>query len=639
MTATDALRLRGERWMPPGAERWMPPDVPTLPRVDVPDHQSYYPHVSAWMATGEPARNAVAGALPPGATVAIDTETAGLGADSFTLKCFTASWETPEGTVAVLLDPLRRADDLQAVREIMVRADVLVLQNAAFDVPPLHQHGLMTLEQIDKIHDTAVYARMAYPDTRQPKSLEALAPMLAGFTAAEITMAKLFAASGLTMTTGWKVFDIDRPVYRQGAMADTIATLRLLPQIQAKAWSQLIEGHPYGARGVDSDGAVALMEREQRVNRVMLRRSARGLQVDTDYLATYEESHVRELTEARDLLAQADLDPDAGNLGFLLVSRLEEEGNLPADWPRTDTGRLKATKADMERLKSLGHPLAEAARKVSELTKVTGYLTKVQDMVRVTGRVHPQVAVLGASATGRMSYSWPELQQFPADARPIIVSDTGLTSVDWAQIEPVIMANCAQDWEYLAGFNAGTEDLYAPIQRAAGVERKTAKVLLLAAMYGQGTTSMAAALGITKERAQELQRGMFQAMPKTKTFIDRLRQLAEQHQSIMTADGRILPVPTDPQTGAVWAYKAVNYFCQGSAYSVLADTIVRLEDAGLGDSIHLALHDELVVDTDAAAEVAEIMATPPEFLRRWTEDRAPVFKTDAHDMGRTWLYV
>lgn len=874
------------------ADRWLAPNIHQLPRVEVPDHQAYYPHISAWLATGQAARDAV-DILPAGAVVAVDTETMGLGADSFTLKCLTAAWETPNGTVSILLDPTRRDDDRDAVREILERAGTLVLQNAAFDVPPLHQNGLMSLADIAKVHDTVIYARMAYPDPIVNKSLESLATKLVGFPDAEVTMAQLFKANGLTTAEGFRAFDIDKPIYRLGAMADTVATLRLLPQIQAKAWSRLAEGHPFDAYGVDSAGAVALMEREQEVNRIMLRRSARGLQVDTDYLTTYEETHSRELTAARDALAAEDLDPEAGNLGFLLVSRLEAKGELPADWPRTDSGRLRATKDDLPKL---DHPLAAAVRKVSELAKVTGYLTKVQDMVRVTGRVHPQVGILKASATGRMAYSWPELQQFPSDARPIIVSDTGLTSVDWSQIEPVVMANCAQDWQFLEPFEAGG-DLYAPIVEAAGVTRKVAKVLLLAAMYGQGRNSMAAALGISTEEAQRLQAGMFSAMPTTRGFIDRLRQIGEDHGLIITADGRVLPIPK--ANGQTLAYKAVNYFCvspdtliltsdlrhvparevksgdhlvgfdeysedhrgrgtgkrffrdavathadlvtkasvevrtsdgkittcsedhkwlirmpdmqprlrwveakdltpemqflslgtwqpdtsrdagylaglydgegcltnrtssgrptnlifsqnpgsvmdeyraamdrlgltysyvpctasstttcdharvsglarmmrtigtlrparfmsratelfdgaelhttrmmestphvvsvtpigerelmsigtstrtlvangylshncQGSAYSVLSDTIVRLERAGLGDSIHLALHDELVVDTEAAEAVAEIMRTPPEFLQRWTGGRVPVFKTDTNHMGRTWLYV
>ena len=790
------------------ADRWLAPNIHQLPRIDVPDHQAYYPHISAWLATGQAARDAV-DILPAGAVVAVDTETMGLGADSFTLKCLTAAWETPNGTVSILLDPTRRDDDAHAAGELISRAGVLVLHNAAFDVPPLYQNGVMGLADIAKVHDTVIYARMAYPDPIVNKSLESLATKLVGFPDAEVTMAQLFKANGLTTAEGFRAFDIDKPIYRLGAMADTVATLRLLPQIQAKAWSRLAEGHPFGEYGVDSGGAVALMEREQEVNRIMLRRSARGLQVDTDYLETYEETHAAELTAATDAIQNAGLDPDAGNLGFLLVTKLEERGELPADWPRTDSGRLRATKDDLPKL---DHPLAAAVRKVAELAKVTGYLTKVQDMVRVTGRVHPQVGILKASATGRMAYSWPELQQFPADARPIIVSDTGLTSVDWSQIEPVVMANCAQDWGFLEPFEAGG-DLYAPIVEAAGVTRKVAKVLLLAAMYGQGRNSMAAALGISTEEAQRLQAGMFSAMPTTRGFIDRLRQIGEDHGLIITADGRVLPIPKDPKTGAVFAYKAVNYFCvtpdtliltedlrhvraeeirvgdgvvgfdeysrdsrgrgtgkrffrhatvtnadvtykesveirtsdgkvttcsddhrwlvrspgrqprlawveskdltpdmqllslgtwdtadtrdggylaglydgaelhttrmmegtphvvsvtpvgkrkvlaigtttrtlvangylshncQGSAYSVLSDTIVRLERAGLGDSIHLALHDELVVDTEAAEAVAEIMRTPPEFLLKWTGGRVPVFKTDTNHMGTSWAYV
>lgn len=606
-------------------------NIHQLPRIDVPDYQAYYPHISAWLATGQPARDAV-DQVQAGTVVAIDTETMGL-ADSFTLKCLTAAWETANGTVSVLLDPTRRDDDRQAVRDLLGRAGTLVLQNAAFDAPPLHQNGLMSLADIAKVHDTVVYARMAYPDPIVNKSLESLATKLVDFPDAEVTMAQLFKANGLTTAEGFRAFDIDKPIYRLGAMADTVATLRLLPQIQAKAWSRLAEGHPFGEYGVDSDGAVALMEREQEVNRIMLRRSARGLQVDTEYLQSYEDTHAAELTAATDAITAEGLDPDAGNLGFLLVTKLEERGELPADWPRTDSGRLRATKEDLPKL---DHPLAAAVRKVSELSKVTGYLTKVSEMVRVTGRVHPQVGILKASATGRMAYSWPELQQFPADARPIIVSDGGLTSVDWSQIEPVVMANCAQDWSFLEPFEAGG-DLYAPIVEAAGVTRKVAKVLLLAAMYGQGRTSMAAALGISTEEAQRLQAGMFSAMPTTRGFIDRLRQIGEDTGLIITADGRVLPIPR--VNGQTLAYKAVNYFCQGSAYSVLADTIVRLERAGLGDSIHLALHDELVVDTEAAPAVAEIMRTPPEFLLKWTGGRVPVFKTDANDMGTAWAYV
>lgn len=624
--------------------RWTPPNLHPLPSWVVPDTQAYYPHISAWLATGQNARDAVVNLLPVGAQVAADTETMGLGADGFTVKCFTAAWETAQGTVSILLDPVRRKDDREAVRMVMDKAGAVAFHNSAYDVPIMYQNGLMGLHQIRKTECTAVYARLAYPDKTMAKSLENLSVVRAGFPKAEVTMqAGPFKANGWTSAEGWRLMDIDRPIYRLGAMADTVATLRLWNQIKADAWSTLVEGHPFTDYGVDSAGALALMAREQRVNHIMVHRSAVGLGVDTEYLTAYEDKHSRELTAAKDAVVQAGLDPEAGNLGFLLVTEIEKRGELPADWPRTPGGQLRATKDD---LPNLDHPLAVSVRKVDELTKVTGYLTKVQDMVKVTGRCHPQVTILGASATGRMSYSWPELQQFPADARPIIVSQEGLTSVDWSQIEPVVMANCAQDAEFLAPFEAGG-DLYKAIQEAAGVPRKVAKVLLLAAMYGQGTASMARdlskpdALGrnVSKAEAQTWRDGMFKAMPKTRGFIDQLRNIGEQHGKIITADGRILTVPKDPKTGQRLAYKAVNYFCQGSAYSVLADTLIRLDDAGLSESIHLALHDELVVDTAAAEAVAEVMRTPPEFLLKWTGGRVPVFKTDTNDMGTAWAYV
>ena len=68
------------------------PEHPPAPRVEVPDHHAYYPHLG--VAGHRPGRAGRRDILPAGAVVAVDTETMGLGADSFTLK-FTAAWETP----------------------------------------------------------------------------------------------------------------------------------------------------------------------------------------------------------------------------------------------------------------------------------------------------------------------------------------------------------------------------------------------------------------------------------------------------------------------------------------------------------------------------------------------------------------
>ena len=370
----------------------------------------------------------------------------------------------------------------------------------------------------------------------------------------------------------------------------------------------------------------------------MLRRSARGLLVDTEYLASYTEETAKAREEAANLI-RTEVGEEAVGRGDLVVAHLDAGGLLPDMWPRTPTGRLKADKAAF---KELDHPLVAAHRTVADTDHVLDYLTKVDAMASLTGRVHPQVSVLGASTTGRMSYSFPEAQQFPAEARPILVPDTpgegrGWYSIDFKAIEPVVMANCAGDTEFLHGFNHEGADLYAPIVKYAEIDRKTAKVVLLALMYGQGIKLLSATLGVSEAEARDIQQRVFKAMPPTAKFMDNIRYTAEAYGCVMTADGRRLPIPTDP-AGKVMAYKGVNYFCQGTAYAVLAESIVAMDNAGISDHIQLAVHDELVVSTEVLEETKSIMSTSPAWLDMFAGHPATI-RVDDNPLPNSWLYV
>lgn len=614
-------------------------DLSTLPDpIPTPDVTTWSHQLQAYMSTGLEAVDTVRRHLlsAPACPVAIDIETAGLGAKAFQVKCVTLAWEHRGTTYTVLLDP-RDSTHGDVVRKVTHHASLLVLHNAAFDWPVLYQYGLVTMEDTAKVWDTVVAGRMAFPDRADGKDLTSLATRsdLLGMVDNTAGMPVAFKAAGYTtQSAGWEHMDIDSPVYRLGAMADTVLTLRLAPLLleAVVAWTT---SNPY--EDVSRQWALELLEREQTTNRVMLRVSARGLLVDTEYLEAFSQQHSQELEQASADLTAAGLDPQAGNLGAKLVEYLASRGELPAGWPVTETGRPKADKAAIARLDD--HPLAVAQRKVAELSKVTGYLEKVDGYARVTGRVHPQVGVLGASATGRMAYREPELQQFPDQARRILVPDPGRdwVSIDWSSIEPVVVANCAGDREFLAGFDDHGADLYAPIVANAGVDRKTAKVVLLAAMYGQGRALLAKTLGTSEQEAAAVQAKVFESMPATDRFLNALRKAGEQRGVTMTADFRLLPVPKDKR-GAYMGYKATNYFTQGTAYSVLSHTINALDRAGLGDSIYLAMHDELVVDSAVASQVREFMETPPEWLEKKAGKRV-VLRTDSNPLNGAWRYV
>lgn len=622
---------------------------PTYERAarQVPDDAIYVSSLNARLHSGDPARDLVRDVVGnPGrihaGQVAVDIEAAGLGADSFRVRCITAAWEDTEAgeVVSVLLDP-RRDDDRALARVLLETASWLIFHNSPYDVPPLYHLGVLSLDDVNKIIDTIVMARMAYPDKLVPKNLEKLAGRadLLGLDAGGETMDMAFKARGYAnKAAGFADADIDLPVYRLGAMADTVVTLKLGPALYARTVEWLTSSPFQGPTVPDAERATYLIDREQQVNRVMLRRSARGLLVDTEYLASYTEETAKAREEAANLI-RTEVGEEAVGRGDLVVAHLDTRGLLPDSWPRTPTGRLKADKAAF---KELDHPLVAAHRTVADTDHVLDYLTKVDDMASLTGRVHPQVSILGASTTGRMSYSFPEAQQFPAEARPILVPDTpgegrGWYSIDFKAIEPVVMANCAGDTEFLHGFNHEGADLYAPIVKYAEIDRKTAKVVLLALMYGQGIKLLSATLGVSEAEARDIQQRVFKAMPPTAKFMDNIRYTAEAYGCIMTADGRRLPIPTDP-AGKVMAYKGVNYFCQGTAYAVLAESIVAMDNAGISDHIQLAVHDELVVSTEVLEETKSIMSTSPAWLDLFAGHPATI-RVDDNPLPNHWDYV
>ncbi|ACU41897.1 DNA polymerase I [Mycobacterium phage Puhltonio] len=611
--------------------------------VRVPSRSWSDPLLGARMHTGEHAvrfgaefvRQAERG---PANTIALatDIETPGLD-NSFTINCVTMAWAQPDsGRVhSILLDPRRDEQHAALVAEMYALAGPVILHNAPFDIPPLFHAGLMTGEVIKKrIVDTVVLARFALPEPPpygQAKTLTALAIRYLGLSEFKGGMERAFKAAGYkTQQAGYEGMDIDSPIYRQGAMADTVATLALEPVMRRRAIEWTLD-HPFEVYGATSVAeAEAILDTQEIVHRMMLWRSALGINVDREYLDRYLNQVADEQAIYTADLAAHGLDGGTGK-GAKLVQYLADLGELPQPWPRTPKGALRATKADLEYLAEI-NPLAKAQLSLANIEKTLGYLTKVSTQAAVTGRCHPQVATLGASATGRMSYGSPELQQFPKDARPILCDDgDGLTSIDWSQIEPVTMANMARDIDFLAAYEAG-EDLYGPIMLAAGIDRPTSKVVLLSSMYGSGIAKLAALIGHTEESTAQIKRQMFAAMKRSAKWMVKVEEVAAQFGRVITAGGRILPV----DEGGI--FKAVNYTVQGSAYDVLANTIVEMYRRGMTDELYLAMHDEVVVSTPVAAEVQEIMSTPPEFLIRWAE-RTPVLRTDRADMGSQWLKV
>lgn len=567
--------------------------------------------------------------------VAVDIETFGLGASALNLK--SVSFGT--STRAVVCDP-RDPFQRDLVQKSLAYVAELLFWNAAFDVPNLGRNGLLGVAECGKITDGMLYARLAEPDERVRKSLTDAWERYfgSGDTSQAVDENKsMFRTMGApNKTEGFRLADLHMPMYVHGAALDVIRTARLVPRARQAAYDRLTRGHPYTEEGVSGDEAWTLVDREQRINRLMLRRSVRGLRVDLDYLDQYRDANAEEISENTRLLERAGVRVTNANTLFEV---LEREGAVPEDHPRTPTGKYSATATVLE---GMTHPLAKAFVRRKKLVKNDeDYLNKVVELASSVGRIHPSVNLLGASATGRTSYGTPPLQQFPEPARGIILADEGdeLTSIDFSQIEPLIAANLAGEDEIVARFEDPTvkADLYTPVAEKAGIARKQAKTVLLGLLYGLGAGKLAAQLGCSVEEAYDLRDSVFDAMPRIAAWTRGLREDGERHQKVITLAGRILPVPMGTYEGrtSVQTHKAINYTVQGSAYDLLADCLVNIEDAGLGDAVYLSMHDELVVSTSAAGQIRKIMEVPPDRLCRFAE-RTPVLRTDRLDLGERW---
>ena len=264
------------------------------------------------------------------------------------------------------------------------------------------------------------------------------------------------------------------------------------------------------------------------------------------------------------------------------------------------------------------HPLVDALlewRKEERIATTYGYRW-LDEHVGPDGRLRGGWTACDGAA-GRMT-AQNGLHNLPASLRPAVVAEPGQVFVraDLGQIEPRVLAVVSGDRAFAEATRA--DDLYAPVAAKLGIERKVAKVAVLAAMYGQRSGAAGRALG-------DLER----AYPVAMRLLDDAYASGVARQPLRTFGGRRINLD------AAWAGSddggrgrfARNAVIQGSAaelFKAWAAT-VRHVTAPMGAQIVLCLHDELLLQApeDRAAEVADAVGRClDDSARRWagTED-------------------
>ncbi|MGZ4715163.1 MAG: DNA polymerase [Acidimicrobiales bacterium] len=297
-------------------------------------------------------------------------------------------------------------------------------------------------------------------------------------------------------------------------------------------------------------------------------------------------------------------------------------GLLGIDVPDTRAWRL-------ETLRGV-HPIVEpllAWRKAERISTTYGYAW-LDENLGADGRLRGAWTASDGAA-GRMTAS-AGLHNMPAVMRQAVVAepDHVFVRADLGQIEPRVLAAVSQD-PRLARATLG-DDLYAPVAAQLGVDRATAKVAVLGAMYGQTTGHGARAL-----------RGLEAAYPVAMAYLEAGDRAGQRGEDLRTYGGRRIRMGSgapaegeDRSRAAARGRYGRNALVQGAAaelFKVWAVT-VRARGAALDARVVLCLHDELLVHApaehgDAVGRLVDDALQ--EAAHRWAPDDSVRFVADS----------
>jgi DNA polymerase-1 len=379
-----------------------------------------------------------------------------------------------------------------------------------------------------------------------------------------------------------------------------------------------------------ADHVVSVYETLERpMPAVLARMERRGISIDRQVLSRLSGEFAQEqgaLEDEIQKLAGEPLNPGSPKqIGDILFGKLGLPGGT-----KTRTGQWSTTARALEELAEQ-HELPRKIldwRQVSKLRST--YTEALPNYVNpTTHRVHTSYA-LGATSTGRLSSSEPNLQNIPIrteDGRKIrraFVAAPGmkLVSADYSQIELRLLSEVAEVPTLRKAFQDGI-DIHAmtasemfgvPVKDMPPDVRRRAKAINFGIIYGISAFGLAAQLGIDRNEAGAYIRKYFERFPGIRDYMEETKEFCRKNGYVLTLFGRKCHYPdiknSNPSLRAFNERAAINARLQGSAADIIRRAMIRIEpalaDAKLNAQMLLQVHDELIFEVPES-EVADTL--------------------------------
>jgi DNA polymerase-1 len=291
---------------------------------------------------------------------------------------------------------------------------------------------------------------------------------------------------------------------------------------------------------------------------------------------------------------------------------------------KTKTGYSTGAEV-LEDLAAKGHEIAGKIVRWREVSKLKStYADALPALINPeTGKVHTSLNQTVAS-TGRLSSSNPNLQNIPVrteigrEIRKGFVASTGhvLVSADYSQIELRLFAHITKDPGLVEAFQTDA-DIHAQTARrifevpedqpVTHDQRRQAKTINFAVIYGASPFRVAIELGTTQVRASELIKAYLALYPGVRAYLETVLDGAREKGYVQTLLGRRRYVPDI--NSRVFQFRqaaereAANMPVQGTSADIIKLAMLHVDKAlsasGLGAQMVLQVHDELLFECPA----------------------------------------
>jgi len=351
---------------------------------------------------------------------------------------------------------------------------------------------------------------------------------------------------------------------------------------------------------------------------VLMQMEIYGVALDGEFLRNLNEQLVEQISalekEIYDSVGHQFNINSTKQLGDILFGELQ----LPSG-KKTKTGY--SVSADVIESLRGKHTIVDHLLEYRQLTKlkstyVDGLLAQMDP---VTGRVHTSFSQTTASS-GRLSSSNPNLQNIPVrtevgrQIRRAFIADPSyvLLTADYSQFELRILAHITHEPRLVEAFSKN-EDIHTitaaslfevPVSGVTKDQRRLAKTVVYAVLYGQSAFGLAQITGMTNLQASEFIKRYHETFPHIKEYVESTLNQARKQGYVNTLFGRKRFFPDmrglSHNERQALEREAINMPIQGGNADLIKIAMIRIqhaiEEKHLKTRMILQVHDELVFE-------------------------------------------